>query len=422
MEYTYLTGDTLPFCKGCGHIGITQNTEKALQKLAINPLEVILVTDIGCHGIIDKSFLTHTVHGLHGRSVALASGITVSMNESSKKVIVFMGDGSASIGLQHIIDAAHKNYNMTVVVHNNMLYGMTGGQPSEYTPKGFKTPTLPQGASRDNHDICKLVAAAGANYVRRVVGIGDYSDIMVEAFSKQGFSLIEVIEVCPSYGMKANPSMKLRDIAKEAGLDEGLFVNRDLPAFKMDRNIDAKSLINDFQVMPKTYSAKINSPLKIMISGSAGEGVQSTAEILAKAAIISGLHTTKKGSYPVTVGIGFSSSEVIVSPEIIQYTGLSSPDVLIVTSKDGIDFASPRIRKMKEGSVIYVDETLQLPETQASIFTYNFREKVGAKNSCLYALYKYLSETDTIPLEAFLDIMKSSKMSSKVNIDKLFDL
>ena len=132
METKFINTNTLPFCKGCGHANISQNTEKALQQIGLKLLDVILVTDIGCHGIIDKAFDTHTVHGLHGRSVALASGVSAGLNNPDKKVIVYIGDGGATIGMQHLLDAAHNGYNMTVVVHNNMLYGMTGGQPSGF--------------------------------------------------------------------------------------------------------------------------------------------------------------------------------------------------------------------------------------------------------------------------------------------------
>ncbi len=99
MYNQFLTGNDLPFCKGCGHTGISELTAKALDSMGLSPLDVILVTDIGCHGIIDKFFLTHTVHGLHGRSVALASGISAAMHDSDKKIIVFIGDGGTTIGM-----------------------------------------------------------------------------------------------------------------------------------------------------------------------------------------------------------------------------------------------------------------------------------------------------------------------------------
>ena len=78
MTELFLTPGELPFCKGCGHHTVAENTERALQTLGMKPLDVVIVTDIGCHGIIDKHFLTNTVHGLHGRSVALGAGIAAS--------------------------------------------------------------------------------------------------------------------------------------------------------------------------------------------------------------------------------------------------------------------------------------------------------------------------------------------------------
>ena len=234
MNKQFLTDTELPFCKGCGHSLISENTDKALQKLGLNPLDVILVTDIGCHGIIDKCFVSHTFHGLHGRSVALASGVSAGLNNPDKKVIVFIGDGGATIGMQHIIDAAHNNFNLTVVIHNNLLYGMTGGQPSEFTPVGFKTPTLPDGAKQKGYDICEIVKAAGANYAARVLGIGDISDKLAEAFSRKGFSLIEVMEICPSYGIKSNPGMKLAQTVENAELPVKVYVDRNMSPFELN--------------------------------------------------------------------------------------------------------------------------------------------------------------------------------------------
>lgn len=103
-------------------------------------------------------------------------------------MIVFIGDGGATIGMQHLIDAAHNRFNMTVVIHNNMLYGMTGGQPSEFTPYGFKTPTLPEGGQKTGYDICKLISSIdGVSYVARLEGVSDFSEQLAEAFSKKDF-------------------------------------------------------------------------------------------------------------------------------------------------------------------------------------------------------------------------------------------
>jgi pyruvate/2-oxoacid:ferredoxin oxidoreductase beta subunit len=414
----FLTEAELPFCKGCGHSSVAQNTEKALQKMNLDPLDVILVTDIGCHGIIDKNFLSHTVHGLHGRAVALAGGVAAGVNNSDKKIITFIGDGGATIGMQHLIGAAHMGFNITVVIHNNMLYGMTGGQPSEFTPCGFKTPTLPEGSAKAGYDICEIIASAGASYVQRVAGIGDYSDSLVNAFSAKGFSLVEVMEICPSYGVKSNPGMKLSKVIEESGLAVKVFVDGRDKEFITPIDPAPKSLISDKFNVDVNFTHNLSKPVSIMMSGSAGEGVQSAAEFLAKAAMTAGLHATKKGSYPVTVGVGFSASEVIISPEPILYTGSPVPDVLIITSVDGLNYAKAAAARMK-GGLLLVDESLDVPQTGAKVVKFPFRERVGARNSAFYSIFWYLNNNNPFPIEALKDIFMNNKISEKVKIETM---
>ncbi|MFH0760356.1 MAG: thiamine pyrophosphate-dependent enzyme [Bacteroidota bacterium] len=398
MERVYLKEERLPFCKGCSHNTISENTDRALQKLGIPLLDVILVTDIGCHGIIDKSFKTHTVHGLHGRSVALATGISAGLNHPDKKVIVFIGDGGVTIGIQHLINAAHRNYNMTVVIHNNMLYGMTGGQPSEFTPYGFKTPTLPEGAGEKASDICAIVASAGASYVERVIGIGDISGQLANAFAKSGFSLVEVMEICPSYGVKSNPGMKLSKVVDEAGLSVKIYADRNLRGPVPEPVKEVKSLIDSHLQIPVINCHSLGTTVRIMIAGSAGEGVQSAAEKFALAAISSGLNSTKKGSYPVTVGIGFSAADIIISPDKILYTGSPVPDILIITSEDGLAYARTALGNMQKG-LVFIDESLPVPDTKATLIRQPFRETAGSRNAALFSLLYMLKETGFFPAE-----------------------
>ena len=416
----FLADAPLPFCKGCGHNHVAVNTEKAFQLLNYDPMDVILVTDIGCHGIIDKSFLTHTVHGLHGRSIALATGISAALNNPSKKVIVFIGDGGATIGMQHLIDAAHNRFNMTVVIHNNMLYGMTGGQPSEFTPYGFKTPTLPEGGQKTGYDICKLISSIdGVSYVARLEGVSDFSEQLAEAFSKKGFSMIEVMEICPSYGVKANPGMKLSKIVESAGLSIKKFVDNETEGYHTVVHADRKSLFSNDDAIQPGFSSTLYEPLRLMFCGSAGEGVQAAAEFLLKAGVNSGLHGTKKGSYPVTVGVGFSAAEVILSPEEILYTGSPNPDVICVTSADGLQYAKKTLAGMKGGK-LFIDSSLDVPETKAEIFRFPFREQGGAKNSSLYSLFYFLKTTEILPMDALLSVFNENKIAKKFDLDKMF--
>jgi len=414
----FLKDEKLPFCKGCTHTNIAESTDRALQRLGLSPLDVILVSDIGCHGIIDRSMHTHTVHGLHGRSVALATGVSTAIENSGQKVIVFIGDGGVSIGMQHLIHAAHKNYDMTVVVHNNFLYGMTGGQPSELTLQGFRTPTLPGGAEDPPEDICEIVASTGANHVCRIVGIGDISLPLADAIAKPGFSLVEVMEICPSYGMKANPGMKLAKMIESSGLEIKVFADRQKPAFNQTRKEEPPSLLDNRAAIPRSFESGITRPLRIMISGSAGEGVQTAAELLARSAISVGLHVTKKGSYPVTVGIGFSASEIIISPRPIMYTGSPTPDIAVVSSADGLGFALPTLGRMKDGLVV-ADSSLHVPHGAYRTVKKDLRKLVGARDAALFGVMNLLKEESLLPLEAMVEQIKSNRNGQKLKVDKL---
>jgi 2-oxoglutarate ferredoxin oxidoreductase subunit beta len=417
----YITDAELPFCKGCGHTSITKNVEKALSKLGYNPLDVVLVTDIGCHGIIDKFFITHTVHGLHGRAVALAGGVSMGMNDPSKKIIVFIGDGGATIGMQHLIGAAHYGLNMTVVVHNNMLYGMTGGQPSEFTPAGFKTPTLPEGNMKEGYDICKLISTAGSSYTERVLGIGDYSDSLATAFKTKGFSLVEVMEICTSYGMKSNPGFRLPALVKEAGLEIKIFEKNEDRPVPGTGNPSETNLCSDKYLIEKVFEAALPGRVSITLSGSAGEGVQSAAEFLAKAAMKSGLNVTKKGSYPVTVGVGFSAADIIISPNPISFTGISVPDILIITSSDGLSYSRPVASLMKSGKLL-IDDQLEPPVTGADIIKVPFRSRAGGRNSSLYSLFWLLNTNPIVPVEAMKQVFIENKISEKVPLEKMMEI
>jgi 2-oxoglutarate/2-oxoacid ferredoxin oxidoreductase subunit beta len=414
MNETFINDNGLPFCKGCGHSTIANNTEKALAKVGLKPLDVILVTDIGCHGIIDKSFNTHTVHGLHGRSVALGAGVSAGLMNPGKKVIVFLGDGGATIGMQHIIDAAHNGYNMTVVIHNNMLYGMTGGQPSEYTPFGFKTPTKPDGSNKMSYDICKIVAAAGAPYVRRILGIGDISDALADAFGRTGFSLVEVMEICPSYGVKSNPEMKLSKVVENAGLATTVIADNPAGGYFTNLRENLPSLISASAIIPTDTANSLQKELRVMFCGSAGEGVQVAAELLAMAGIRAGLEATKKGSYPVTVGVGFSAAEVILSPGEINYTGTVAPDYMIIASKEGLDYGRKAAGRMKSGK-IFMDDSLEAPVTGAEIVRFPFREKVTGRNASFMGLFYFLNASGAFPMEALVNAFNANKISKKIS-------
>lgn len=408
----FLTRPELPYCKGCGHHLIVRNTVKALEALGAAPLDVVLVTDIGCHGIVDGNFATHTVHGLHGRSVALAAGIAMGL-PPEKKVIVYIGDGGATIGLQHILEAARMNVDLTVVLHNNMLYGMTGGQPSGLTPTGFRTLLTPQGYPFPHHDLPRLVLDAGAPFAARVVGLGDFSDLLRQALEVEGFALVEVLEICVSYGVKMNPDLRLKELARQAGYEPGVWTGPSRPSFRPSRR-ETSSLL-DVPALSRRYASPLKERMTLILAGSAGEGVQQAAELLAQAAMAAGLHATKKGRYPVTVGVGFSTAEVVLSRAPVLYHGVHQPDAVIVTSADGLANQRERICRMT-GGILWLDASLPVPETGAEVRVVDFRGRAGARNAALYALLTFLRETEVIPADAFLETVRESPIGKHVDL------
>lgn len=394
MSSVLLT-DKLPYCPGCTHHHVTRQTARALEKLGLAPHDVVLVTDIGCHGIADAVFATHTVHGLHGRSTAIAAGIAMAL-PPGKKVVVFIGDGGATIGLQHILEAARMNVPLAVVVHNNFLYGMTGGQPSGLTPPEFRTVIAPEGTHLPHHNLCELVHEAGALYAARVVGLGDFSGTLAEAFAQDGFALVEVLEMCTSYTPKFNPDFKLRQAAEAAGYALGTWTHPPRPPYRLHFAAEKPSLLSQLKLVEQQQKAQLPRRLGIVLAGSAGEGVQYAAESLARAALAGGLHATKKGSYPVTVGVGFSAAETLLSPEPIRYHGIAEPDFLIVTSEDGLHWAAPRLATMRRGKV-FVDASLPRPEAAVPVEVRDFRTPFGAKNAALLALATAAREEGFLP-------------------------
>lgn len=208
----YLRPQTIPtpFCAGCGHGILMGAILRAIDQLDLDLSRMLFVSGIGCAGWIPSPhFNADTLHVTHGRPVAFATGARLFNPEL--KVVVIGGDGDiASIGGNHLIHAARRNVNLTVICANNMIYGMTGGQVTPTTPMGARTLTTPSGNTEPAFDLARLVAAAGATYVARysVWHIRPLIRSLRRALMHPGFAFVEVLSMCPTqYGRRNdNPS------------------------------------------------------------------------------------------------------------------------------------------------------------------------------------------------------------------------
>ena len=206
IEY-YLRMDKMPhiFCPGCGH-GIAMNALiRAIDAEELDKDEVVVVSGIGCSSRIPGYLDFNTLHTTHGRAIPFSTG--VKMARPDLKVIIVSGDGDATaIGGNHFIHACRRNIDITLLVLNNNIYGMTGGQYSPTTFVGARATTAPYGCLEPEFNISGLAQAAGATYVAR--GTCYHAQQMVklirDAIKNKGFSVVEVMSDCPTYYGRKN--------------------------------------------------------------------------------------------------------------------------------------------------------------------------------------------------------------------------
>ncbi|MDR3565060.1 MAG: thiamine pyrophosphate-dependent enzyme [Negativicutes bacterium] len=202
----YLRQSALPhiWCPGCGNGILLAAILRAIEKLGLDQKKTVVVSGIGCSSRASGYMNFNTVHTAHGRALTFATGIKLAKPELN--VLVITGDGDATaIGGNHFIHAARRNVDITTIIFNNSIYGMTGGQYSPLTPTNSKASTAPHGHIERSFDIAALAIAAGATYVARGTAYHTnlLTDLVVKGIESKGFSVIDAITQCPiSYGRK----------------------------------------------------------------------------------------------------------------------------------------------------------------------------------------------------------------------------
>lgn len=193
------------WCQGCGH-GIVMNClVRSVHQMGLKKNDIVLASGIGCSARISGYVDFHSLHTLHGRALAFATGVKLSKPELT--VIVPMGDGDAlAIGGNHFIHAARRNIDMTAIVMNNRIYGMTGGQYSPLSGYGMAATTAPYGNIDHDFDVAHLAKAAGASFVARTTTyhVQQLIDLLKKAIAHKGFAIVEVLSQCPTYFGRKN--------------------------------------------------------------------------------------------------------------------------------------------------------------------------------------------------------------------------
>ena len=376
---TYMREERLPhiWCAGCGHGILMRDVALAIDNLTLEKKDVIVVSGIGCSSRAAGYMNFDTLHTTHGRAIAFATGIK--MAKPHLKIVVITGDGDATaIGGNHLIHAARRNIDMTVVVFNNNIYGMTGGQFSPTTPTGDFATTAPYGSIDPDFDIPKLAEAAGATYTARGTAyhVPQTVKLIESAIAHEGFSLVECVSVCPTYYGRKN---------KKGDAVEMLKWQRDnaVPVSKA-RSMSAEELKGKIVYgelraasAPSTRRNTINhrgggrcegvkekkTRYEMRFAGSGGQGVILCSIILAEAAFLAGKRVAQSQSYGPEARGGLCRAELVVDENEITYPKVTQPDFLLTLTQASLDKFGANT---SEDALIMIDKSLLEPDDLGS--------------------------------------------------------
>ena len=188
------------WCPGCGDFSVQAAIQKAAANLGLEPEEVALITGIGCSGRLSGYINSYGVHGIHGRALPLAQGVTMANKDLT--VIASGGDGDGyAIGMGHTIHALRRNMNITYIVMDNQIYGLTKGQTSPSSAVGFVTKSTPKGNIEKNVAPLELALSSGATFVAQGFSsdIKALTKLIEDAINHDGFSFVNVFSPCVTY-------------------------------------------------------------------------------------------------------------------------------------------------------------------------------------------------------------------------------
>ena len=453
-----LREDRLPhiWCPGCGLGTALHCFLSALKKSNLDLDKVAVVSGIGCTGRVAGYVKLDSFHTTHGRAIPFATGLKLANPEL--KVVVFSGDGDLiAIGGNHLIHAARRNLDMTVICVNNFNYGMTGGQVGPTTPLEARTTTSPYGNFEHPFNLPYLAAASGAVYVARwtTLHVRRLEKAIGEALAKRGFSFVEVISPCPTgYGRRNRQRDGLetmryyrdrsvirhgadpREVDIELGgeIVVGKFVDIEKPTFCDLRNqVVEKAMDGGRRTGDKGQGLRDKGQeigvrgqgtedggtrvkverSEIRLTGLGGQGIIRAGYIIGKAAAIyDGRQAILIRSYGPEARGGASSAQVIISDEPIWYPRLIAPAVLIALSQEGWN---KYCGELKEGGLALIEEDLVEPgplprgAKLLSIPATRMAEELGRSivaNVVMLGFFAAL--TDAVSVEALRESVRTS--------------
>lgn len=217
------------WCPGCGDFSVQAAIQKACANIGLEPEQLALITGIGCSGRLSGYVNSYGVHSIHGRALPMAQGVKMANQELT--VIASGGDGDGfAIGMGHTIHALRRNIDITYIVMDNQIYGLTKGQTSPSSAHGFVTKTTPKGSIEKHLSPLELALASGATFVAQSFSsdIKDLTSIIEAAVNHKGFSFVNVFSPCVTYNKVNTYDWFKENLTKLADIEDYDHTNKQL--------------------------------------------------------------------------------------------------------------------------------------------------------------------------------------------------
>ena len=267
-EYTPGVEPQATWCPGCGDFGVLKALKQALPEVGRTPEEVLTVTGIGCSGKLNSYLDTYGFHTIHGRSLPVARAAKLA--NPGLEVLAAGGDGDGyGIGGNHFIHTARENHDITYIVFNNEVFGLTKGQTSPTSPKGHKSKTQPSGSAKSPLRPLSLALTAGASYIARTAAVNpnQAKEILVEAMEHDGFAHVDFLTQCPTWNKDARQYVPYVDVQESDDYDFDVSDRRE--AAKM--MYETESALYDGTVLTGRYYVDEDRPSYLEEKRSLGE-------------------------------------------------------------------------------------------------------------------------------------------------------
>lgn len=385
----FLREEKLPhfFCSGCGCGQILNYFTQALEALQMDVEKILTIGGVGCTARMPVYLKSDTFHGVHGRTLAWATG--VKMHNSEIPIVIFAGDGDlVSIGGNHFIHAARRNLDVTVIMVNNLNFAMTGGQVAPTTPIGSITMTTPYGNKEPAFDVAQLAMAAGATHVERWTTSRPIQceQAIRRALQHKGFSLIEIVSQCPThfgrYALKSGDPGKLlqwihqnsyaleqapnlTEEEKQGKLACGIFRLQKETSSQIEKVFpkgDSSQILKNLPLCVDAPVPAMPNPQRIALCGMGGQGIILASVLLGTAAVtLAGLHAVQTQSYGSEARGGQCQAELIIDSAPILSPVAQKKDLLLAMFSEAYHKYIP---DLKEDGVLVYDTDLVQPETR----------------------------------------------------------